>query len=187
MENLECRPGWDEAAAHTLIALCRSGQASLHTLGKGGLWPAAAKPRADHPASDVAALFLAGFEVLFRLADEGRLGDIVKGYRSAGHEAEGPGGRDIVSPRRRAILRCRKSFRTGCMWILPRLSQLRSTGWSLRDLFGVDKCTPPWGSWGLAWSSVWVRASEIILEDNGAVCFRICEAGRTVEQRARPP
>jgi hypothetical protein len=85
MENQNAGPGWDEAASHTLISLCRSGQASLHTLGKGGLWPAA-KPRADHPARDVDDLF---------------------------------------------------------------------------------------------------RASEVILED-GAVCFKFIEAGRTVEQRSKP-
>ena len=88
------------------------------------------------------------------------------------------------TPRRRGIRRRKKSFRPACRWILPRLGQLRLAGWTLRDLFGVDKCTPPWGKWGLAWS--WPQADEVILENDGAICFRFYEAGRPIEQRSRP-
>lgn len=189
MENLECRPGWDETAAHKMIELCRSGQASLHTSGRGDLWPAAAKPSAAHTMSDVFDLFQAGFAVLFRMADEGQLDDVVFGYRLARHDGEGTGAvqvDDEGAVRRRAILRCRKSFKAGCRWILPRLGQLRSAGWSLRDLFGVDTCTPPWGRWGAAWLLSWTRATEVVLENDGTICFQFNEPNRVVEQRSRP-
>jgi hypothetical protein len=190
MKNQNAGPGWDEAAAHNLIELCRSGQLFLGASPRGELWPVVDMKRDPNFEMSMRAfkLFIASFGVLFRWADQGQLSDIAPRYRQAGlDEDESMGAGQLAGEtnrRTREIRRHKPAFRAGCQWILPRLGQLQSAGWSLRDLFGVDSCAPPWGRWGLAWS--WPRADEIVLEDNGAICFRFHEADRVIEQRSRP-
>jgi hypothetical protein len=89
--------------------------------------------------------------------------------------------------RRRTLEPWRKaSFRVACGWILPRMKALKSEGWTLKELFGVDTVKPPFGRWGLAWLGDWKKAETVTLEAGGAVAFHYAEKGRTWAFRSRP-
>ncbi len=80
-----------------------------------------------------------------------------------------------------------ENFRTACRWLVPRLTELLAAGWTLRRLFGIGRGPPLFITGGVAWVSVWGKASEVTLEPDGRIRFKIYETKGPVYQTAYPP
>jgi hypothetical protein len=170
-------------AFNEFMAQVERGRVAVYHDNRGGLYPGPTCAWTDRKWIEIQDLWFQCYQQVFDAVARGEFKP-VRGLKKTHSEVESY----VVKRKSRISDRHKASFRLACQWILPRLSQLRSAGWSLRDMFGVDSCAPPWGSWGLSWSwsSSWSQATEVILED-GAVCFRFHEADRIIEQRSRPP
>ncbi len=80
-----------------------------------------------------------------------------------------------------------ESFRIACKWLIPRLDDLLSANWTLKSLFSPGHGRKRLWGYGLAWGGAWPKASEVSLEPDGIVRFKIVEPMRTVFQSAYPP
>jgi hypothetical protein len=80
-----------------------------------------------------------------------------------------------------------ESFRIACKWLIPRLEDLLSASWTLQSLFSPGHGRKRLWGYGLAWSGAWLKASEVSLESDGQIRFKLVEPMRTVFQSAYPP
>ena len=83
------------------------------------------------------------------------------------------------------MMRSQKASRP---WILPRLPELKTYGWTPRMLFRVGRFKYPLGNWGPAWCDNWLRPDvEVTLDTDGSIRWSWTEkTGRTVTQAKRP-
>ncbi len=81
-----------------------------------------------------------------------------------------------------------RAWRTARPWLLDRLPELETKGWTRRRLLRADQFSYPHGSWGPAWSNNWLRPEvQIQIDEDGAIRFEWTETtGKTVSQAARP-
>lgn len=79
-------------------------------------------------------------------------------------------------------------YKSGRDWILDRLDDLLSRGWTRRTLFAAGKFRYPVGNWGLAWCTNWHNPSvaSVGIRQDGTVEWVIREGGRDVIQTSRP-
>lgn len=81
-----------------------------------------------------------------------------------------------------------KAQRQARLWILPRLKELYSLGWTSESLFGVGRLKYPHGPWGVAFSRNWLRedATFTVTPEGHIKCTWQETTGRVVTQTWRP-
>jgi hypothetical protein len=175
-------------AFHKLRALIEQGNVGIYHDHHEGLYPGrghtpgAAYSPLGPEWTHVQKLWLGSFEMFFDAVAEGEI-EPDRGW----YKAESGVTTMDVRKRRRIRPSQKVTFRTACRWLVPRLPDLLASGWTLRTLFGIGRGPPRFITGGVAWGSVWGKASEVTLEPDGLVRFKIVEPMRTVIQTAYPP
>jgi hypothetical protein len=175
-------------AFHALRALIEQGNVGIYHDHNVGLYPgrghapsAAYSPLGPEWAQ-VQKLWLGSFELFFDAVAEGEI-EPDRGW----YKAESGVTTMDVRKRRRIRPSQKASFRTASRWLVPRLPDLFAAGWTLHRLFGVGRGPPRFITGGVAWGSVWGKASEVTLEPDGRIRFKIYETKGPVYQTAYPP
>jgi len=81
------------------------------------------------------------------------------------------------------------AWKTSRPWLLDRLPELQTYGWTRTKLFRAGRYKYPCGPWGVAFSRNWLRpdVQVCIVPEDGAIRWTWTEpSGRTVSQAARP-
>jgi|GEM_PF-3593323 len=82
----------------------------------------------------------------------------------------------------------REYFRAGYAWIMDHLQELLAAGWTRPALFRRSKFRYPYGHWGAAWLSVWIKSNlQVRLGSRGDIVFTYPSGGRQIEQTAHRP
>ena len=200
MDWKERRRLWEEAvkckgesveAAGKLIKECREKGITLGS-GKKSLWPHAGF------TPEMEEWFIASYQVLFKLAEEGVLEDIAPRFGKSRHvEDDGLQRRYLRIPPEKI-----KIYKIACKFLVRNLDTLLSKGWTLRGLFypgGQSKkrvadpseVAPRSGQeryigQGLAWNLFW-EFSTTTIEKDGAIRYRFPDGARFRELVDRNP
>ncbi len=80
-----------------------------------------------------------------------------------------------------------QAFAVAWPWIKENKAQLLSAGWTMAALVRRGKFKWPYGKWGVAWLSVWIReGATFSLGSRGEIIFSFQNNGKTVKQTAFP-
>lgn len=79
-----------------------------------------------------------------------------------------------------------ENYKTGLLWLKPRLEVLIAAGWTPAELFGVSRLRFPY-LWGIAWTGLWAdQGVSVELTRKGFIIWRRKRRGREIIQSSRP-
>ena len=81
-----------------------------------------------------------------------------------------------------------RAWKTARPWLLARLPELESHGWTRSQLFRAGRIKYPVGPWGIAFSRNWLRSDvQVTIGPEGEICWTWVEpTGKEITQASRP-
>ncbi len=173
-----------QSALAEIFKQVRNNQMAILSDGESGLYPYPRSLWISGRWSNITRCWFSCFREVFKAVEEGQLTPELSFHADQPEEEMKPV--KVKTPLvTKGMLRAWKVARS---WILSRLTELESYGWTRSKLFRAGQLKYPHGPWGIAFSKNWLRqnASFTVTPEGHIQCTWQETTGRTVTQTWRP-